>query len=167
MSYIIPALMLITFAVALIKKVSLFDSFTEGAKDALNLILNLLPYLAVIFIAVELMRESGLSGMIGKALAPVFSLLGIPKELSELIILRPLSGSGSLVLLEKIYAEYGADSYPARVASVIMASTDTVFYISAVYFSNLKDKKSGLAVPISLFATLIGTVFAALLCKYL
>ncbi|MFA5449345.1 MAG: nucleoside recognition domain-containing protein [Clostridia bacterium] len=165
MIYTVPILLLITFVIAIVKKVSLFDSFTEGSKEAMTLILNLIPYLTAIFIAVELMRASGLSVIIGKSLAPVFTLLGVPHELAELIILRPLSGSGSLVLLESIYRDYGLDSYPARVASVIMGSTDTVFYITAVYFSTVKEKRTGLAVPIALVASLFGTVLAAFLCR--
>lgn len=167
MNYVIPALLLITFILALYKKVPLFDSFTEGAKEAGKLVIGLIPYLAAIFIAIELMRQSGLSDKLGNFFAPALSLLGIPKELAELLILRPLSGSGSLILLENIYRDYGADSYAARVASVIMASTDTVFYIAAVYFSTSKDKKTGAAIPISLVATFIGTILAAFLCRYL
>lgn len=167
MNYVIPALLALTFIIALIKRVSLFDSFTEGAKDALKLIFELIPYLVVIFIAVELMRESGLSIYIAKALKPLFMLLGIPIELAELMILRPLSGSGSLVLLETLYAQYGVDSYPARVASVIMGGTDTILYIVAVYFSTSKNKKTGLAIPISLAASVAGVILAAFLCKFI
>ena len=78
-----------------------------------------------------------------------------------------MSGSGSLVILEDIYNTYGVDSYPARVASVMMSGTDTVLYIAAVYFSTAKDKKTGLAIPISLLSALIGTVAACLLCRVL
>lgn len=165
MSYTIPVFLLITFVVALIKRVNLFETFTAGIADALKLVVNIIPYLAAIFIAVELMRASGISAWLGKGISPAFSLLGIPKELSELLILRPLSGSGSLVLLEDIFVTYGVDSYPARVASVLMGSTDTVFYIAAVYFSAAKEKKSGLAIPIAMTASFIGTVLAVWLCK--
>ena len=96
-----------------------------------------------------------------------FSLLGIPKELSELLILRPLSGSGSLVILQNIYDSYGVDSYPARVASVIMGSTDTIMYVVAVYFAGSKNKKSGFAIPIAVFVSVAATVLACLLCKFI
>lgn len=165
MNYVIPVLLLFTFVLALIKKVPLFDSFTEGMKEAIKLIFELLPYLATVFLAVELMRESGVSKYLAVVINPVFSLLGLPNELIELLILRPLSGSGSLVVLQNIYTEYGADSYVGRVASVIMGATDTVLYITAVYFATLKNKKTGLAIPISLIASLIGAVAAAWLCK--
>ncbi|MDD3947198.1 MAG: nucleoside recognition domain-containing protein [Clostridia bacterium] len=162
---IIPILLLLTFIIAIVKKIPLYDSFTEGIKDALKLMLNLLPYLMTIFFAIELLRASGLSAMLSKLLERPFSLLEIPKELSELLILRPLSGSGSLVVLQNIYDTYGVDSYPARVASVLMGSTDTIMYVVAVYFSSSKNKKSGLAIPISIFVSLAATFVACLLCK--
>ncbi|MCL2630205.1 MAG: spore maturation protein [Firmicutes bacterium] len=164
MNYIIPIFILITLIIAVIKKVNVFNSFAEGMKEAIKLTVNILPYLASVFILVELMRASGLSLMIGKAVAPALTFLGIPKELAELLILRPLSGSGSLVFLESLYSTYGVDSYPARVASVIMGATDTILYISAVYLSTSKEKRSGLAIPISLIASFVGVILASWLC---
>ena len=144
---ITPVLLIITLLVALLKKIPVYDSFIEGIKEAFNLVISLLPYLAAILISIELMRASGLSQMLGRAVSPVFKVMGIPPQLCELLILRPLSGSGSLSLLEKIYADYGVDSYIGRCASVIMGSSDTIFYIVAVYFSTSKDKKAGLPYP--------------------
>lgn len=147
--------------------IPVYDSFVEGAKEALSLTIKIIPYLSTILISIELMRISGLSEVLGKAVSPVFNLLGIPHQLCELLILRPLSGSGSISLLETIYKDYGVDSYIARCASVIMGCSDTIFYIVAVYFSTSKDKKSGLAIPISIFASLIGAVLACLICRVL
>lgn len=163
--YTIPVLLLITFVIAFVKKVPLYDSFASGIKDALKLIIDLLPYLTAIFFAVSLLRASGLSALLAQLLERPFMLLGIPKELSELLILRPLSGSGSLVLLQNIYTTYGVDSYPGRVASVIMGSTDTIMYVVAVYFAGSKNKRSGLAIPISIFISICATFAACLLCK--
>ncbi|HHT84044.1 MAG: nucleoside recognition domain-containing protein [Christensenellales bacterium] len=162
---ITPVLLIITLLVALLKKIPVYDSFIEGIKEAFNLVISLLPYLAAILISIELMRASGLSQMLGRAVSPVFKVMGIPPQLCELLILRPLSGSGSLSLLEKIYADYGVDSYIGRCASVIMGSSDTIFYIVAVYFSTSKDKKSGLAIPISVFASLMGAIASCALCR--
>lgn len=162
---IVPILLLITLLIAIMKNIPVYDSFVEGTKEALKLVISLLPYLATILLAIELMRSSGLSAMLGKAVAPAFQVFGIPKELCELLILRPLSGSGSLSLLETIYKDYGVDSYISRCASVIMGSTDTILYVVAVYFSTSKDKKSGLAIPIAVFATLAGAIFSCALCR--
>ncbi|MDD4315633.1 MAG: spore maturation protein, partial [Clostridia bacterium] len=145
---IVPVMLLITLLIAILKNIPVYDSFVEGAKEALTLVVSILPYLAAILLSIELMRSSGMSAMLGDAMAPLFRLLGIPKELCELLVLRPLSGSGSLSLLEKIYSDYGVDSYIARSASVIMGSSDTILYVVAVYFSTSKNKKSGLAIPI-------------------
>lgn len=163
--YTIPILLIVTFAIAIVKKVPLYDSFTAGIKEAVKLIVDLLPYLMTIFFAMALLRASGLSTLLSQLLEKPFSLVGIPKELSELVILRPLSGSGSLVLLQNIYETYGVDSYPSRVASVIMGSTDTILYVVAVYFSSSKNKNTGLAIPISVFVSLAATVIAALVCR--
>lgn len=165
--YLIPAVLLITFVVATIKKIKIYDSFIVGIKASLTLVISLLPYLASIFMLIEIFRVSGLSATLTKILAVPFSYLGIPKELIELLILRPLSGTGSLVIVENIFKEYGVDSYTARCASVIMASNDTILYIVAVYFSASKDKKSGPAIPISIFASLLGAILACFLCRFM
>lgn len=167
MIYIIPIILLATFLLALIKKVNLFNSFADGFREAWALMMTLTPYLVAIFIVMELMHVSGLSSFVASALNPLFSLLGIPNALAELIILRPLSGSGSLSALQYIFETYGVDSYESRVASAVMGGTDTILYITAVYFSTSKNKKSGLAIPISLFASLIGTIVACIVCKFI
>lgn len=162
---IVPILLLITLLYALLKNISVYESFVEGTKEAITLVVSILPYLATILIAIELMRMSGLSVMLANVVSPVFKLLGIPKELCELLILRPLSGSGSLSVLETIYKDYGVDSYIARCASVIMGSTDTILYVIAIYFSTSKDKKSGLAIPISIVASIFGAIVSCAICK--
>lgn len=165
MKYVIPAVILITIVIAAFKKVSVYDSFIYGARESFSLIISLLPYLAGIFMLMEVFRESGLSEKISNILAIPFSYFGIPKELTELLILRPLSGSGSLAVVERIFNEYGVDSYVSRCASVIMASNDTVLYISAVYLSTSKDKKCLPAIVISLISSFVGAICACLICK--
>ena len=96
---IVPALMLFTLILGIINRISVFESFAQGAREAFKLIYNTLPYLIAIFMAIELLRASGLAALLSDILAPFFKLVGIPKELAELIVLRPLSGSGSLIVL--------------------------------------------------------------------
>ncbi len=162
---IVPLLLLLTFILALINKVNVFESFAQGAKQALKLTFDILPYLISIFIVLELFRASGLSALLSYALAPFFNAIGIPSELVELIILRPLSGSGALAVLEGIYNQYGVDSYISNCASVMMASSDTILYVCAVYFSTSKNKKTGLAIPIALFVSIVGAIVSCLLIK--
>ena len=165
MNYVVPVIVLLTILFAFVKKIPVYEGFLVGLRESFSLILSLLPYYASVFMLIEVFRVSGLSNTISDILAVPLSYLGIPKELCELLILRPLSGSGSLAVAEKIFAEYGVDSYVARCASVVMASNDTILYISAVYVSKCTDKKTGAAIPISLFASLIGTIVACWLCK--
>ena len=165
MSYLVPLILLSTFILSAIKKVDFLGSLTDGIKEALTLTIKLIPNLIAVFIAISLMQQSGVSVWLADIVSPLFSYLGIPKELLELIILRPLSGSGSLVLLESIYLKYGVDSYLSLSASIIMGSTETIFYVVSVYFSLEKDKKTGLAIPIALFSSFIGTILACALAR--
>ena len=166
-NYIVPVLILALFIYALIKKVPVYDSFVKGAAEALKMCFSIFPYLVAIFLCVEFFRVSGLSAMLAAFLSPIFNLIGIPRELIELMLIRPMSGSAGLTLLSEIYTEYGADSYVARCASLIMATSETVFYVVAVYFSGIKIKNLGLAVFISLFATLISCALGCILLKFM
>ena len=154
-SYIVPILLLFILIYALFKKVNAYNSFCAGAKDGIKLVLDILPNIATIMLAVELMRVSGLTTLILRFLSPVFVFFGLPSELGEFILLRPFTGSGSLALLDDIYQTFGADSYVSRVASVVMGSSETVFYVSALYFSKTSGKNIGKA----LFCTLLTSFF--------
>lgn len=164
-NYIIPVLIILTFVVCLIKKVPLYDTFTSGAKGAIDLSLSIFPCLIAIFWGVELFRASGLSAMLGDALAPCFRLIGVPPEISELVLLRPFSGSGSYAVLSEILKTYGADSYIGRCAAVAVGGSETVFYVVGVYFAGIKQKKLYIAIPIALLCNLIAVIIGCLLCR--
>ena len=166
-AYVLPIFIALNFLIGAIRRVPVFDAFIEGAKGAFRLAADIFPYLAAVLIAVSLFQTSGLSAAASRLASPLFRLLGIPSELTELIIVRPMSGSGSLALLSDVYRRFGADSYPARVASVIVGSSETVFYVAALYASGTKIKKYRGALPIALFATFSGTVLSCLLCRVL
>ena len=163
---IIPALFLALFLYALIRKVRLYDCFTEGVKEAVPLLLSIFPYLAAMLMLSELFERSGLSAALTQALSPAFSALGIPPEISKLVLLKPFSGSGSTALLSEIISVYGADSYIARCAAVAYGSSETVFYISAVYFAGSK-KNLAKPVVIALISNFISVILGCLLCKVL
>ena len=163
--YLIPVLFFLIFIFALIKKVKPYDAFTLGAKSAIPFAVSIFPYLVSIFVLTELFEASGLSTVITRFLSPVFSLFGIPKELTKLVLIKPFSGSGSLAVLADIYQTYGVDSYLARSASVIYGSSETVFYVAAVYFAGAKTKKLTLPIIISLIASFFSCVFACFICK--
>ncbi len=165
--YLVPLLFLSLFCFALFRKVKLYDCFCEGVKGAIPLVVSLFPYLATVFILSELFTVSGLSDFLTKAIAPLFSWLGIPKELAPLAMMKPFSGSGSTALLSDILQNFGADSYVGRCAAVCYGSSETVFYISAVYFASIKEKKPALPLLIALSANFLAMIFGCLLCKFM
>ena len=162
--YLIPILFLVIFLFSIIKKVKPYNAFTEGAKSAVPFAVSIFPYLVSIFVLTELFQVSGLSDFLLGVLAPIFKIFGIPKELTKLVLIKPFSGSGSLALLSEIYTEYGVNSYLARCASVIYGSSETVFYVAAVYFAGAKTKRLAKPIIISLFASFISCVFACFIC---
>lgn len=165
MVYVIPVIFLIVFLFAAVKKVKLYDEFSQGIAEAVKLTLSLLPCLAAMFMFCELFEVSGLSDMLTRLLSPVFGALGIPEELTKLVLIKPFSGSGSLAYLNDVITRYGADSYIARCACVCYGSSETVFYISAVYFAGAKNKKLALPIVIVLISIFLTTVLACLLCQ--
>lgn len=163
--YIIPVFFLAILIYSLFKKVKPYDAFTEGAKSAVPFAVSIFPYLVSIFCLTELFEQSGLADIIINFVSPVFSLFGIPKELSKLVLIKPFSGSGSLAMLTDIFNKYGIDSYLSKTASAIYGSSETVFYIAGVYF--VSNKKRNLLIPIiiSLIANFFSCVFACFICK--
>ena len=164
-AFIIPVLLICLLLYAWRKKVNAYGAFINGAKGAFDLCLDIFPFLVAIFVAVELFNASGLTDSLSTLLKPVFEFVGIPAELSKLILLRPFSGSASLALVEEIFADYGPDSYIARCASVIMGSSETIFYVATIYFSQTKVKKLLYAIPVALVCTIIGAIVSCLICK--
>lgn len=165
--YIIPVFIIFLLIYSLIKKINAYDSFVEGAKQAVDLCINTFPYLVAIFSIVELLQASGLSEVISSIASPVFNVLGIPSELTEFLIIRPFTGSGSIGMLSNIFSLYGADSYVSKCACVIMSCSETTFYVVAVYFSTTKIKKLRYVIPVCLLSALIGSVLACSICRIL
>ncbi len=163
--YILPIILLIVLIISKIKNVNAYGSFVTGAKKSFALVLDIFPYIISIMIMVQLMRVSGLASLLTKLFSPIFNIVGIPTQVCELVMLKPFTGSGSLALLNDIYTTYGVDSYISRCASVIVASSDTVFYISTLYFSKTKIKRLLYAIPVSLIACFVGAITSCLVCK--
>lgn len=164
-SYIMPILIFVLLVFATIKKTKPYNSFVVGAKESLPLVFDIFAYIVAVFVFIEIFDASGLSDVLTNILSPVFNFLGIPVELTKLAILKPFSGSGGLAILQNIFDTYGVDSYISRCASVILASSDTVFYVSTVYFSKTSVKKLGIAIPIALFATFLSVILSCLFCR--
>lgn len=164
-AYILPVLFILLFIYCIYKRLNTYDHFVKGAKGAIKLVVDIFPFIASIMIAVALLRVSGITSWLTQILSPIFNALGVPPELTELVLLRPFTGSGSYALLEDVLVTYGADSYISRCACVIMGCSETIFYVATVYFSQTKVKKLLYAIPVALLCSIVGTILACLLCR--
>lgn len=164
--YVVPVLFLVVLIASALKKKDAYSYYIDGSRSALKLMSDVFPYLLTVMMAVEVFRASGVSGFVSGIVAPVFDFVGLPPELSELILLRPLSGAGSLAILDNVFATYGTDTYIGRCASVIYGSSETVFYISAIYLSQSKCKNLRYAIPVALVATLLGCIIGCLIQRF-
>ncbi len=164
---IIPFLFVATFSFATVKKVNVYDKFALGAKKAVPLALDAFPYLSAIFVMLTLFDASGVSFALTNFLSPVFAFFGIPKELTSLVLIKPFSGTGSLSVLAEVYAKYSPDSFIGKCASVIYSSTDTVFYMSALYYSDQGFKKLYKPLLIGLLSQLFSALSACAVCLVL
>ena len=162
---LIPLIFIATFIYALFKKTKVYDCFVEGAGKAIPLIVSIFPYVAAVTILARLLTASGLEDKLLRLLSPAFDFLGVPQEIAGLVLIKPLSGSGSIAMLAEILNRYGVDSYVARCACVAYGSAETVFYVAAVYFAGVKRKKLPIAITFSLIAYLLSVVLCCLLCR--
>ena len=160
-----PVLIALLFLYASFKKVDSYNVFVKGAKNSVSLVLDVFPFIVAIMVMVALMRASGITNLLIKILSPLFNGLGIPTEVSELVLLRPFTGSGSYAILKDIYTTYGVDTYISRCASVIMGTSETVFYVATVYFSQTSVKKLSYAIPLALLCNVFATVISCLICR--
>lgn len=149
---------------ALWRNVPIFSTFTEGAKSGIETTLQIIPPLVGLMTAISVFRASGALDFVVKALDPVTSLLKIPGDIMPLALLRPVSGSASLAIINDIYTHFGPDSLVGRMASVMMGSTETTFYTVAVYFAAAGIKRTRHTFPSALTADLVGILTSVWLC---
>lgn len=152
----------IILVTALVRRVPLFDVFCEGAKEGGTAALRVFPTLLALMTAVAMLRASGVLDCVTVWLRPVAERVGFPTEVLPSALLRPFSGSGSLVALQDVLAQHGADSKAGLVASVLQSSTETTFYTLSVYFGYVGVKKTGYALPAALVGDLTGMVLSVL-----
>ncbi|MEW8955910.1 spore maturation protein [Clostridium sp.] len=141
MASIIPIIMLIIVLYGIVKKVKVYEAFVEGAKDGINICIRILPYLLAILIAIKIFRESSLLDYLILIIKPIVSLVGIPGEIIPLILVKPLSGSGAIGIFTETIKTYGVDTHIGLIASIIMGSTETIFYTLTVYYGSIGIKK--------------------------
>ena len=151
---------------ALGRKVDVFAALTDGAADGLRTLLRIFPALLMLLPMIYMLRASGLLDALTKLAAPALAWLGIPAELTSLMLLRPLSGSGALAAATETIREFGADSIIGRTAAVMIGATETTFYVIAVYFGAAGIKNGKKIIPAALIADLVGFVMAAVTVRW-
>lgn len=163
--YIVPVFIVFVLGYAKMKRVNVFKSFTQGAAKAPPLVLAIFPTIVAVFVMLALMSASGLDAALAKFMSPTLQAIGIPKELSLLIILRPFSGSASLAMLQDIMTLHGPDSYIARAAAIVVASSDTLLYITTLYLTGTKVKRLTWTLPLGFLMAIFSSIVACLVCR--
>lgn len=150
----------IIILIGILKKQEVFLIFTAGALEGLKTTLKIAPAIIGLVMMINLLQSSGIFEAMEKLLLPVCSAVGFPVEVIPMALLRPISGSGSLAVLDNILTQNGADSFAGRVASVMMGSTETTFYTVATYFGCVNITKTSYTIPCALLADLTGAVMS-------
>ncbi len=158
--FLIPVTVLFIVVFGCLKKVDIYEVFLEGAKEGLQTVLDILPTLIGLIMAVEVMRAGGLLEILVELIRPAAELIHFPAELAPLSIVRLVSSSAATGLLTDLFSVYGPDSFIGRAASVMMSCTETVFYTMSLYFLSIGIKRTRYTLPCALVANIVG-VFAA------
>ena len=150
---------------AALRRVPVYEEFVEGAKEGFQVALRIIPFLVAILVAIGMFRGAGGIDMLSRALDPFLKVVGFPAELLPMALMRPLSGSGSLGIFSELVATHGPDSIIARMAGTIMGSTETTFYVLAVYFGSVAIRRTRHAVPAGLLADVAGMIASIIVCR--
>jgi spore maturation protein B len=150
-----------------VKKINVFDAFVKGAKQGFETSVSIIPYLIAILVAVGMLRASGFFELMQVALAPLLSTLGMPSELVPLALIRPFSGSAATGIMAELIHQYGGNSFIAKTAATMMGSTETTFYVIALYFGAVGIKRTRHAIPAGLLADFAGVIASVVICRYL
>lgn len=166
-SWLIPLIVLSTLAWGLIKKVPVYETFVDGAKDGLKVSVNIVPYLIAIVVAVSMLRASGAIEIAQHLLSGLLEWLKIPVDVLPVMIIRSLSGSAVLGLFSEIAHNFGPDAYATKLTAIMVGSSETTFYVLAVYFGAVGVKKFRHALLAGIFADIIGIVAAVMVARWL
>ncbi len=167
--WIIPGLTVALLGFGVAKKIRVYEAFVEGAKDGFNVAIRIIPYLVAILVAVGMFRSSGALEVFISVIAPLTTLVGMPAEALPMALLRPLSGSGAYGVLASIIQDpsIGPDSYAGYLVSTLQGSTETTFYVLAVYFGAVQIKRIRYALVAALCADAAGIAAAVFICSML
>ena len=166
-SIIIPFMVLFIVFYGYIKKIDVYNSFIEGCKESFEMIFKIFPNLIAMILSINLLINSNILEIFKVILNPILDVFKIPFEIIPMSILRPISGTSTLAILNNIMAKYGVDSLVSTIASVIQGSTDTTFYVLTLYFGSIGIKKIRYSMFAGLFADLMGIISAIVIVKIL
>jgi spore maturation protein SpmA len=161
----IPFLLSFLPLYAALRRVPVYEEFVEGAKEGIQVALRIIPFLVAILVAIGMFRGAGGIDLLSRGLDPFFQAIGFPTELLPMAIMRPLSGSGTMGIFSELVTTHGPDSLLARMAGTIMGSTETTFYVIAVYFGSVAVRRTRHAVPAGLIADLTGMAASVIICR--
>ena len=165
--FAVPVMMLGIVAFGLSKRINVYDSFVAGAKSGMESMFQIVAPLVGLLVAISMFRASGALELLAKILSPITGALKIPSDILPLALLRPVSGSGSIAIVNDIFKNFGPDSMEGKIASVMMGSTETTFYTVAVYFGAVGIKRVRHTVKSALVADFTGMVMAVMVARWL
>jgi spore maturation protein SpmA len=168
-NFMLFTILILFILLALIKKVNIYDTFIEGAKEGFNVAVKIIPFLIAMLVAIGVLRASGVMDYLIQGLTYCFSLFNIDTEFVKALptaLMKPLSGSGARGMMIETMKTYGADSFAGRLSCVFQGATDTTFYIIALYFGSVGIKNTRYAILVGLFTDFVG-MFAAVMFSYL
>jgi spore maturation protein B len=154
----IPALVLLIVVTGAVRKVKIYETFVEGAKEGFTIGVRIIPYLVAMLVAIGIFRAGGAMDILTALLAPLTDLIGMPAEALPMALMRPLSGSGALGVMSETFNAHGPDSLIGRIVSVMMGSGETTFYVLAVYFGSVGISRTRQAVPAGIVADAVSIV---------
>jgi spore maturation protein B len=163
----IPVLLVVIPLVGIIRGVKVYDVFIEGAKEGFDVAVKIIPFLVGILVAIGMFRGSGAMDLLMAALRPIVVRTGFPAELVPLTILRSLTGSGSLAYTTDLIKTHGPDSVIARMAATLYGSSETTFYVLAVYFGAVGIRRTRHAVPAALIGDIVAAIAAVVVCAWM
>jgi spore maturation protein B len=162
----IPVLLVVIPLAGLVRKVKVYDVFVEGAREGFDVAVRIIPFLVGILVAIGMFRGSGAMDLLTAALRPVAAATGFPAELVPLTILRSLTGSGSLAFTTDLVKTHGPDSLLGRMAATMYGSSETTFYVLAVYFGAIGVRRTRHAVPAALIGDVVAAIAAVVVCAW-
>ncbi|AKL96969.1 spore maturation protein B [Clostridium aceticum] len=163
--FAIPFILLIIPAYGFLKKVKVYEAFTDGAKEGFHTAIRIIPYLVAMLVAIGIFRASGAMDLLVNLVSPITSLIGMPGEVLPMAMMRPLSGGGAQGIMSELITTHGPDSLVGRMASVMHGSTETTFYVLAVYFGSIAIKKTRHALPAGLIADVVGLITTVIVVR--